>query len=240
MSSPGGQALDVNEAIDEAIRQALSESTRYNYASVEHGAFIDNDLTSDTYHPTPAAFGFLDPWFHILRAWGLMDRGQPPEIALETSTEPHECWPIRGDAGILAIKFGYDIYVEGIAVDHVSRDVALDRSVAPKRMQLWGLIAEDDYKHNVEDISDMQLTLKSVDELHQRGPQALLLADFMYDANKQKSLQSFSVLGAIQFLNVTFSEVLVEILSNWGFPESTCLYSIRITGRRVYNHLHYE
>ncbi|KLO06159.1 hypothetical protein SCHPADRAFT_803837, partial [Schizopora paradoxa] len=204
-----------------------------DFASIANGGYVISTLTSATYRPTPA-LSSISSFVELLRFMGIVSRGQSPDVALQAGAELHECWPFPGSEGFIGIQLEYGIYVESAAVDHVSMDFALNRSSSPRHMRLWGIIADDaPGRHLVTQSADYTL---STTQLTFRGSQQvsdiILLADFEYAANIRQSLQTFSVLEPIQSLNMTFSQVVVEILSNWGSLESTCLYNVRIHGRR--------
>ncbi len=150
---------------------------------------------------------------------GHCQSGTHPHVALDPSIELHDCWPFHGSRGFLGIRLNYDIYVEGVAVDYIPMDFTLNRSSSPRQMRLWGIIPEDASEQIFASVNMSDFTISTTQSIFESSRQSstvVLLADFVYNANARESLQNFPVFFAIQMLNTTFNEVMVEVLSNWG------------------------
>ncbi|XP_029954682.1 SUN domain-containing protein 2-like [Salarias fasciatus] len=128
---------------------------------------------------------------------------QSPRVVIQPDVHPGNCWAFRGSSGFLVIRLSMRIRPTAVTLEHISRALAPSRQLlsAPRDFSVYGLDHESE----------------------ERGT---LLGTFSYDQDGD-ALQTFLVTDDSQ---KTFQIVEVQVLSNWGHPDYTCLYRIRVHG----------
>ncbi len=188
------------------------------------GELVDR-LTSPTYRGVPKSLVGRFLWVMGINRNEVT--GRSPTTALNHSGDAFDaCWPFPGEQGHLGIKLQEATFLHSISIDHGAYEIGT-RSMAPRRMILWGLCENSQHCQNATD-----LTSKSLAEVvHQVSPSATLakLADFTYDVLRPDSLQTFPVLPSIA-AHVGFTILILDVQSNWGHSRLTCLYNLYIHG----------
>ncbi|KZT31883.1 hypothetical protein SISSUDRAFT_958982, partial [Sistotremastrum suecicum HHB10207 ss-3] len=129
-----------------------------------------------------------------------------PDEALRSNTQVGHCWPTPGSSGRLGIRLSDAVIISHITIDHLPIELAPDISTAPRKYSLWGY-----HPANVDG--------------------ALIhLSEGEYDIRSTSHIQTFPVFEAITRLNLSYIAVLLDIQSNWGSLDHTCLYRVRIHG----------
>ncbi|KAG8501823.1 hypothetical protein CXB51_004629 [Gossypium anomalum] len=123
--------------------------------------------------------------------------------------EPGQCFPLKGSSGFVQIKLRTAIIPEAITLEHVAKNVAYDRSSAPKDCRVSGWMQGRDL--------DLPIDPNKM----------FVLAEFMYDLEKS-SAQTFDVsdaggIGIVDTVRLDFS-------SNHGSTSHTCIYRLRVHG----------
>eukprot|EP00455_Lapot_gusevi_P033328 TRINITY_DN3642_c0_g1_i1.p1 TRINITY_DN3642_c0_g1~~TRINITY_DN3642_c0_g1_i1.p1 ORF type:complete len:718 (+),score=133.21 TRINITY_DN3642_c0_g1_i1:70-2223(+) len=129
---------------------------------------------------------------------------QKPEQILKPDMTAGNCWPMKGQQGYVVIQLRQPVRLTQVAIEHLSHKIAVDFSSAPKRMALYGI--------------------RSMQHLDQ----ADLLVSFEY-RSAARQLQQFSIPQS----DVAYPAVRLEIQSNHGNPNFTCLYRVRVHGEAV-------
>lgn len=130
--------------------------------------------------------------------------GNSPSEAISPETNIGECWTMYGTKGTLGIKLSEPIIIESITIDHPSFNImAGDMTKAPRKIELYGI-------------------------RHVAGTtQKVYLGEAEYDIHNDYTVQTFD-------MNVNqknpFNIAQVHILSNWGNPDCTEVYRVRIHG----------
>jgi hypothetical protein len=192
---------NLNELIQAAVRNYHQDVLNTaDFALESRGARIIHSKTSATFQP-------LSFWLRRLQAsLGLSIWNHPPELAIRASTNVGDCWTMAGSKGTLAILLSQTVYVQSVTIDHPSRELLLDgiRS-APKDLEFFGLSGYPQKDH-------IYIPLGSV----------------RYDIdNSNSSVQTFDL--KIQPTQPC-QAVLVKVNSNWGNPNHTDIYRIRVHG----------
>ena len=104
-----------------------------------------------------------------------------------------------GFPGMLVIELAKFIQITEIALEHISKNVALNPSTTPKHFTVFALDSENDLN-------------------------GFELGNFVYDINGPE-LQVFPVQNPIE---KQFKIVQLIIDSNYGHDEYTCLYRFRV------------
>ncbi|ORY94981.1 UNC-like C-terminal-domain-containing protein [Syncephalastrum racemosum] len=197
--------MDLEPLVQAAIQKLSSDTlAQPDFALATRGSRVIPSLTSKTFVPG------ADNWMqHILRnAFSMGPPTTSPLIALMPDTNVGNCWPMQGQNGSLGILLSEPAYIHGFTVEHVGKELLTDRRTAPKEISIHGL---SHYEHGL--FSD---TYKRV-----------LLGKATYNVTSDLNIQTFPLYSqrASRFMGVQ-----VQIESNWGNPDYTCLYRIRIHG----------
>ncbi|NXP47180.1 SUN3 protein, partial [Heliornis fulica] len=131
----------------------------------------------------------------------LLDYMRSPEVILEPENHPGNCWAFRGSQGHVLIQLSQPIIPRAVTMDHVSGSGFYKDSIsrAPRNFAVYGL-------------TDGQ------------EEQGTFLGQFTFLALLNPS-QTFQLQndhpGVMKFIRL-------EVLSNWGHEEYTCLYRFRV------------
>ncbi|PVG04261.1 hypothetical protein CPB86DRAFT_778529 [Serendipita vermifera] len=248
IKSTDGQ--DVTGLISNLVELAVQrwgkdDIAKADYAGYFSGARVIPQLTTQTYKIEDRSF-----WGR----WGVFGstatEGRPPVTALHPDIHVGNCWPFKGSSGQIGVMLSRSIIISEVTIDHAAKEVAFDVRSAPKKMELWGLV---DGAENVRKVAEYHRRREQryrdlVNAANREGrtppppedpypstlpPDAhyLRLAQFSYDVNAPSHIQTFSVPQEIQDLGVDIGIVVLMVRSNWGEPNWTCLYRLRVHGR---------
>ncbi|XP_054671010.1 LOW QUALITY PROTEIN: SUN domain-containing protein 3-like [Grus americana] len=133
----------------------------------------------------------------------LVDYVRSPEVILEPDNHPGNCWPFPGSQGHVLIKLSVPITPRAVTMDHVSGSAFHRDSIpsAPKDFAVYGL-------------------------KEGREEKGTFLGEFTFLAalNPRQTFQLKNELsGVVKYIRL-------EVLSNWGHPDYTCLYRFRVHG----------
>ncbi|XP_063681458.1 klaroid protein-like isoform X2 [Bolinopsis microptera] len=128
----------------------------------------------------------------------------PPNVALQPDITPGKCWAFKGSKGYMMIKLAHAVIIDGFSMEHLSKKLSLsnDISSAPNKFSMRG------FSHPEDSSSHFYGEYKFSDT----GP----------------SLQRFTVTHPSK---VAYEIVELDIESNHGNLEYTCLYRIRVHGK---------
>ncbi|OXU24738.1 hypothetical protein TSAR_013127 [Trichomalopsis sarcophagae] len=126
-----------------------------------------------------------------------------PRKVIQPWTQAGECWAFRGSQGKIEIQLAYAVIIERVTLEHITATASLTGNIdsAPKAFNVLGQIDN----------------------------QYVMIDTFVYKNNGQ-SLQSFAVTKP-ETKSFPFKKVILEILSNWGNPDYTCIYRFKVHGK---------
>ncbi|XP_070846870.1 SUN domain-containing protein 1-like [Chaetodon trifascialis] len=129
---------------------------------------------------------------------------QSPRVVIQPDVHPGNCWAFRGSAGFLVIRLSMTILPTAFSLEHVPRALAPSGTLrsAPRDFSVYGL-----------------------DDEGQDG--GTLLGTYTYDEDGE-ALQTYAV---TEDSDRAFQIIEVQVLSNWGHPDYTCMYRFRVHGR---------
>ncbi|KAG2788853.1 hypothetical protein PC129_g3998 [Phytophthora cactorum] len=139
--------------------------------------------------------------------WWLSRHNGRPETALSETMEMGSCWGITGSSGRLSVKFAQQIVADAITIDHIPAQIASDFSSAPNEFRVLG-ISGHPLRETVEFIP---------------------FGNFSYASNGPAS-QTFKLTSPLSQRSA-IDGITLEVLSNHGNPEYTCLYRFRVHGQ---------
>ena len=236
------QMIALKRVISKIVQQTLSDmhptfsvEESADYALASGGAMIIRELTSPTY---PLVHRSL--LTRMLYRAGLCTpptNQQPkkwPDLAIQSSVSPGECWQMLGGSGRLTIKLSRKIRVDNFTLEHVSRRLALggDLSDAPRNVEVYGLLPMQKESANAADETTSNSGKKEL--------KSILLARFMYQIKHDQDepigpVQNFKVDSDLSSYtrNPIVDMVQLRVLDNWGKQDYTCIYRFRVHGRVV-------
>ncbi|XP_055984260.1 SUN domain-containing protein 1 isoform X3 [Sorex fumeus] len=131
---------------------------------------------------------------------------QSPRVVIQPDIYPGNCWAFRGSQGYLVVRLSMTIHPTAFTLEHIPKTLSPTGNItsAPKDFAVYGL--ENEYQE-----------------------EGSLLGQYMYDQDGE-SLQMFHVLKRPER---AFQIVELQIFSNWGHPEYTCLYRFRVHGEPI-------
>ncbi|KZT04095.1 uncharacterized protein LAESUDRAFT_613908, partial [Laetiporus sulphureus 93-53] len=121
---------------------------------------------------------------------------------LKSEVSSGECWAMSGSSGHLGLQLAHAMHITSITMEHISMETSENIQSAPRSLLLWGL-------------SDTN---------------GILHADFM-DYDIYSSSRNQTVDTDTCFHGLRFNVVILEVLSNWGLLDFTCLYSVVLHGQ---------
>ncbi|XP_026723129.1 sperm-associated antigen 4 protein-like [Athene cunicularia] len=129
-----------------------------------------------------------------------------PDAILEPDMSPGNCWPLQGNQGQVVIRLTALVHLTAVTMQHIYKEVSPSGTVisAPRDVAVFGLDVD--------------------------GEEEVLLLTFTYNVTKE-AIQTFPLKTAP--FPRAFSCVKFLVKSNWGNPEFTCIYRVRVHGLRA-------
>ncbi|XP_064806941.1 SUN domain-containing protein 1-like isoform X9 [Oncorhynchus masou masou] len=133
---------------------------------------------------------------------------QSPRVAIQPDVHPGNCWAFQGSHGYLVIRLSMRIVPSAFSLEHIPKSLSPTGTIssAPRQFTVYGL--DDEYQ--------------------QEGK---LLGSYTYQ-DDEDALQTYPV---TEENDKAYQIIEVRVLSNWGHPEYTCLYRIRVHGQPSVN-----
>ena len=202
----------VEEALGDYHRQQVVGYA--DYAFEKTGGKIVHSMTSKTFDPQSSLRQEQPPTSFLSSLFGSSSankKPQPvkrshsntPETAIRESVVPGSCWPFEGSSGQLTVQLAREIIPTNFTVEHILPVQALNNDVssAPKRFRILSLA------------SDMQ--------------ESSVLGEYEYDTAAPYGKQTF-IVQSPSFSPI--KHVQLQILSNHGNAQYTCLYRFQVHG----------
>ncbi|XP_015251884.1 PREDICTED: SUN domain-containing protein 3-like [Cyprinodon variegatus] len=116
---------------------------------------------------------------------------------------PGKCWPFGGSKGRISISLPNNVLISHVSLNHIPKRISIHGTIssAPKEFSIYG-------KKDLE--SDESL-----------------LGTFLYDEDGDQ-LQIFKL---PDYVTGSFRYITLQVKSNWGNPDYTCLYGFRVHGK---------
>ena len=236
---------EVAGLIDAALSTfAADQIARADYAQYSAGGRVIPSLTSPTHEMRLGGSHAPSVWSLLhtlvpLPGWGATGpptvRGRMPAVALHHDNSPGMCWPFSGTHGQLGIQLVRKIHVEAITVDHLPQALALDGSAAaPRDMEAWGIVETEQERRQLARWRSGRAHLDEWDEPTPvpPTPSHVYLGAFSYDTSGA-AIQTFPVSSEGAAVGLPFRVVQLNVLSNHGLREFTCVYRVRVHGQPV-------
>ncbi|KAJ3608037.1 hypothetical protein NHX12_025087 [Muraenolepis orangiensis] len=129
---------------------------------------------------------------------------QSPRAVIQPDVHPGNCWAFRGSTGYLVVRLSMKVVPVAFSLEHIPKALAPSGALrsAPRDFTVHGLDNEG----------------------HQDGK---LLGTYSYEEDGE-ALQTYHVTEENE---QAYQIIEVRILSNWGNPDYTCMYRLRVHGR---------
>ncbi len=202
--SPGSDDLGLPDK-DEIL--SLIRTALIRYDADKTGVF---DYALETAGGSVVSTRCTEPFYARNAAWSLF--GIPlwrptnnPRTAIQPGVMPGECWAFKGSRGYLVVGLSVPVVPTRFSVEHIPRSMSPSGEIdsAPREFVVLGLRRELD-------------------------PEPVELGRYAYDKDGHP-LQTFDVQADVG--DEKYSMVELDILSNHGNMEYTCLYRFRVHGR---------
>ncbi|RPB07769.1 hypothetical protein P167DRAFT_495263 [Morchella conica CCBAS932] len=172
-----------------------------DYASLLTGGKISPWATSPTFEWSSNK----NRWFYAVfgKRRGVIAQ---PTVAITPTSDVGQCWPFPGDQGNIGVRLALPIFATQISVEHIPKSHAVDISSAPRKIEFWahGTLYDKFVKLGV----------------------------FKYDINSgNPRIQTWDLPVDLVNLNITTQLVVFKVINNWGHPDYTCLYRVRVHGK---------
>ena len=125
-----------------------------------------------------------------------------------------------------------------IVVEHISKDAVLDIGNAPKEIELWVKIEDDNLRESVGDAITTIFPDILTKTASQRGKELaeeqsldhsfVPVGRWTYDIYASNNVQNFHLPISLKALGVAVRHVAFRVNSNWGSQDQTCLYRLRM------------
>jgi SUN domain-containing protein 1/2 len=187
----------------------------------------------------------------VQHALGIRDSATvPPEAILDGSIIPGSCWPMSGSKGHVTIRLPYPVTVSALTLDHASPHLlseSMEFTSAPRKIRVIGYPpCTDDCRGMGFDLSkgstlatmDYDKDGRHIQTFEISGGDASLEGEcaeskeILGSCSAPPSLDEALVAPVIpEAISKEVSGIKLEILSNWGVEEYTCLYRFRVHGQ---------
>ncbi|KAI5843007.1 hypothetical protein DFP73DRAFT_595537 [Morchella snyderi] len=213
-----------------------------DYASLLTGGKISPWATSPTFEWSSNK----NRWFYAVfgKRRGVIAQ---PTVAITPTSDVGQCWPFPGDQGNIGVRLALPIFATQISVEHIPKSHAVDISSAPRKIEFWAQFDDAETRERAEKAAARALNEIewSKDRLWDRdstssppGPSGALydkfvkLGVFKYDINSgNPRIQTWDLPVDLVNLNITTQLVVFKVINNWGHPDYTCLYRVRVHGK---------
>ena len=226
----------VKAMVDSALRRySTSVNMKKDYALSSTGALINPYLTSPTYTRKPLSWSIGKKTLSWLLGGKGTLSGNPPVMVLHPQSTPGSCWAFKGSNGHLGVRLSRPILPTDITVEHVSEDMAMDLTSAPRDIEVWATVPHslvDNLQALARNLSSQKFPQSSdIDSFSMAYKTPIIrIASFTYDIKSGHSIQSFPITVPIRRLNVVSQQLVFRFLNNWGNSNFTCVYRVQAHG----------
>jgi len=139
-----------------------------------------------------------------IKRWRI-EQESDPSVVLTPDMTPGNCWSFAGNKGFMIIQLPTHIEPLHFTIDHIAKSIATEFGSAPREFEVYG-----------------------IDSRHDDPTLATLLLRSTFDYSR--TTQTFAVQEVTP--NVWYDRFRLEILSNHGHADYTCVYRFRIHGNQ--------
>ncbi|XP_044215532.1 SUN domain-containing protein 1-like [Thunnus albacares] len=197
---------EISRHLTELENKLLKLQRKMNFLTLSADAWpnfaLESQGASVVYHLSSKTYSIEKPHltFFGIPIW------RPP-VSPKTVIQGHShlvpgrCWAFAGGRGHLSIALSHPVTISHVSLGHISKSMSPTGSI---------FSAPKEFSvHGMETLDD----------------EGTHLGTFLYDEDGDQ-LQTFKLLDH----NGVYKFVRLEVQSNWGHPEYSCLYSFRVHG----------
>ncbi|UKZ82557.1 hypothetical protein TrVFT333_010346 [Trichoderma virens FT-333] len=207
-----------------------------NYFGVGAGAIIDPKQTSTTFRPDAK----------YLNDKGL--KGAQPYAPIEALLPWHDdgdCWCAarevnkRGNphGAKLSVIMGHSIIPQHIVIEHILPGATSNPGARPRQIEVYIKIEDAAIRERLLDFSAAHFPEDLFDWNYAPAdlpPQFVKVTQFVYEgAELHDGVHVHRLSSELMALNAETDQVIVRAVSNYGAPNHTCFYRIRLFGHKV-------
>ncbi|KAH9931852.1 uncharacterized protein B0H18DRAFT_838125, partial [Fomitopsis serialis] len=196
------------------LRASQDDLGLRDFASYAAGARFIKELTSRTYDTR----GIAERLFAYSSASG--EKRFSPSTVLTRNLQPGSCWSMGGSSGYIGIKLSDPVRVRNVTIDHLPSSLDRDSRTAPRSVLVWAILPAS--ASVVTGIATRVKHMFPIRSAIPTGFKAVPIAELEYNILETQHIQTFPVDDAVHSLKI--EEVVFQVLTNWGSPDSTCLY----------------
>jgi SUN domain-containing protein 1/2 len=205
-------AVGLNRSQVEAIvRNALvrydaDKTGMFDFALETSGGSVVSTRCTQSYVERSGSYTLFNGWLNLGWFSPLAMSTTSPRNAIQPGVQPGQCWAFKGQEGRLLISLSSPMIPRRFSIEHIPRSLSPTGRIdsAPNGFVVYGLMAEFD-------------------------KEPTKLGEYDYDAINGEPLQIFDI-EMTEEKSKNFKLIEVEIKSNHGHPEYTCLYRFRVHG----------
>ncbi|CAF0883105.1 unnamed protein product [Adineta steineri] len=147
-----------------------------------------------------------EPRQNVVKFLGIpiVHMSKQPDIIIKHGRMPGQCFPFKGDHGSVIVRLAVPVVPTEFVLEHLSKSISIVGHInsAPNNFTVYALKDKHDREGTV-------------------------LGRYYYDAENGPALQRFKP----QIANMPVVEYIeIQVNSNWGNPNYTCLYRFRVHG----------
>ena len=239
-------ASSATPAVPTAVLTAVPMKTRQiNWFAPANGAVVDPYLSSpvDLYCRKVVE----DTWYTWLR--GITGKCEPasypPGQALRPWSEPDERWcapPGRGKLQ-LTVLTSRPVAPTDLILEHMPKDASLFIGDAPKELELWVDIPDDEVNARVRDAVNRMFPKilfpsspqvdRELDEKQALPDTFIPVGRWIYNIYEDQHVQTFHIPIPLRDFGVKATRFAVRVNSNWGDYGATCMYRAILHGQDI-------
>ncbi|KAL9125598.1 MAG: hypothetical protein Q9217_005224 [Psora testacea] len=247
------QGNNVTRRLDkfEQIIQNLAPNSRFPEVTIKHHInwfAASNGAVVDPYLSSPVDYNCKGikkhTWYsRLLSIGGQCEPASYPQgQALLPWTEPGERWcapPSRGKLQ-LTVQIARPVAPTKLVLEHLPKDASLRIGDAPKELELWVEVPDEDVHATVSDaIGRMEPHLfadsspqqdRELDQKQALPSTFVPVGRWIYNIYAHDHVQTFQITMPLQELGVRATRFAVRVNSNWGDYGHTCIYRARLHG----------
>lgn len=247
--------VEVTKLVDRLVRKAIADANleamargrirahwdtdlknQVNYFGVGAGAIVDPTQTSTTFKPDAK----------YLNDKGL--KGAQPAAPIEALLPWHDdgdCWCAarevnkRGNphGAKLSIIMGHSIIPQHIVVEHILPGATTNPGARPRQIEVYVKIEDSAVRERLLDFAAAHFPDDQSDWDYAPAdlpPQFVKITQFVYEgAELHDGVHVHRLSSELMALHAETDQVIVRAVSNYGAPNHTCFYRIRLFGHKV-------
>lgn len=159
-----------------------------------------------------------------------------PEVVFGTNLQPGRCWLFPGSVGHIRITLAERVIVTNITLEHVLADLTPQTDTAPRDVMMWVFINYNMLETYWSCIANSSIVSAIFPASTANLPKSMPLSyfihimSFMHNLHSRYFQQIFQTMDEVHDIPLSVRVVVMQVQSNWGNSNRTCLYSVHVHG----------